>query len=275
MSFVVIDKCWLQGFINTDKLQKLTSSHRVLIPDILMYEISTTEHEGVKFNCFKKLDSIKESIDFLPNSGFLIKSELSSQSSSPSIQEKLYPKTLYPIFLKNLFLLSNPKFKVSNFHNDLYYEQFEKKDVDYLKKIGSTISYYFPELQGIKGGTKKELVKKIKNELGQDKKKLKDLLKKFIQDSIKFCDNQVLPPVEKINENWVLFRYFQVYSIAWVDFIGKYGEGNINVNSSKFPNRCIDFEYCIAGLLSGAIATRDQLVEEIFEICCPEGVLYN
>lgn len=52
-------------------------------------------------------------------------------------------------------------------------------------------------------------------------------------------------------------------------------KGILMSTQQNFPNRCIDFEYCIAGLLSGAIATRDQLVEEIFEMCCPEGILYN
>jgi len=85
----------------------------------------------------------------------------------------------------------------------------------------------------------------------------------------------IFPPVELLNKNWALFRHVQVYLIVAIIFVGKYGDGNLHIQSKKLAHDCVDFEYLISGTLANGMATKDNLMKDIFSICCPDGTIYN
>ena len=54
----------------------------------------------------------------------------------------------------------------------------------------------------------------------------------------------------------------------------KYGVPRI-YQSKKLAHDCVDFEFLISGTLTNGIATKDNLMKDIFSICCPDGTIYN
>jgi hypothetical protein len=274
MAYIVIDKSWLQSSSAAHDLRKIAAKNRIVITDILMYEISTADNNSKKLSCFKKLLSSHHSLEFLPNTGALIRHELSSHSSGHTLEDKLYPSFLYPNFLVSLSKYADKTVKAGNVFNKLYYVHFENNDVEFLKKFGSCISYDFPEIRGIKPGEKTDIINKIKQTIGRDEEVVKSYYKKIysLSDNV---DANDFPPVELLSKNWALFRHVQVYLIAAIIFAGRYGYGNLHIQSKKLAHDCVDFEYLISGTLANGMATKDNLFKEIFSICCPDGTLYH
>ncbi|BBO18235.1 hypothetical protein BPIT_25270 [Candidatus Brocadia pituitae] len=52
MSFIVVDKSWLQSLNDINALKDIAFKHRIVVTDILMYEISTTSDKSKKISCF-------------------------------------------------------------------------------------------------------------------------------------------------------------------------------------------------------------------------------
>ncbi|MFA6054888.1 MAG: hypothetical protein WC769_05885 [Thermodesulfovibrionales bacterium] len=275
MTYIVLDKSWLQASRGVNDLSKIALKHRILITDILMYEISTTSDNANKLSCFNKLLSVHNSLDFLPNTGALIHEEMSPYSFRNTFENKLYPSFLYPSFLVGLSKLADRNVKSGNIFNDLYFNYFENKDVEFLKQIGNCISVFFPELRGLKPGEKRSIVKKIIEEVGRNEELVKAVYERICNLSDNPTGMVSFPIVARLNRQWALFRHVQVYLIAGILFCGKFGDDSLNVQSKKLAHDCVDFEYLISGTLANGIATKDNLIKDIFNICCPDGILYN
>lgn len=275
MAYIVIDKSWLQSSSGASDLRKIAAKHRIVVTDILMYEISTTDNNSQRLSCFNKLLSFHNSLDFLPNTGALIRDELTLHSSGHTLEDKLYPSFLYPYFLVSLSKFADKTVRAGNVFNELYYEHFENRDVEFLKRLGSCISIDFPELRGIKPGAKTTIINKIKQTIGRDEEIVKSYYRKIYNISDNVSEVNVFPPVELLNQHWALFRHVQVYLIAAIIFAGKYGDGNLHIQSKKLAHDCVDFEYLISGTLVNGMATKDNLMKEIFSICCPDGIIYH
>jgi len=275
MAYIVIDKSWLQSSSGAGALRKIAAKHRIVVTDILMYEISTTDNNSKKLSCFNKLRSIHDSLDFLPNTGALIRDELSSHSPGHTLEDKLYPSFFYPYFLVRLSKFADKTVESGNVYNKLYHDYFENKDVDFLKKLGSCISRDFPEIRGIKPGEKTDDIKRIKQTIGRDEEVVNSYYQKIYCLSDNVGEVNSFPPVELLNKNWALFRHVQIYLIAAINFAGKYGDGNLTIQSKRLAHDCVDFEYLISGTLANGMATKDNLMKEIFWTCCPDGTLYD
>jgi hypothetical protein len=124
MKYIVIDKSWLEASKGANDLSKIASKHRILITHILMYEISTTPDNSKKLSCFNKLLAMHNSLDFLPNTGSLIREEMSPYSFRNTFENKLYPSFLYPSFLVGLSKLADPDVKSGNILKRLIFQSF-------------------------------------------------------------------------------------------------------------------------------------------------------
>ena len=140
MSFIVIDKSWLQSLNGIKALKEIALKHRIIVTDILMYEISTTSDNSKKLSCFNKLLKVHNALEFLPNTGAIIRDEMNLAFSQHELEHKLYPSCKYPSFYVGLSKLADKNATSGNIYNDLYYDHFENKDVEFLKKISSSIS---------------------------------------------------------------------------------------------------------------------------------------
>ncbi|MBM4056320.1 MAG: hypothetical protein FJ264_16945 [Planctomycetes bacterium] len=275
MSFIVVDKSWLQSLSDINVLKEIALKHRIVVTDILLYEISTTFDKSKKLSCFNKLLKLHNALEFLPNTGYIIRKEMRLPVVQHELEHKLYPRDLYPSFYEGLSKLADKNAKSGNIYNALYYNHFENKDVAFLKKIGSCISNYFPEIRRLKSGENKDTINKIIKAIGCDEGIVKSFYKNIYRISDVVHGINMFPPVELLSKKWALFRHVQVYLIAAIIYVGKYGDGNILIQSKKFGHDSVDYEYIISGALANGIATKDKLVKEIFTVCCPDGIIYS
>ncbi len=275
MGYIVIDKSWLQSQGQSNEIKKIASKHRIIVTDILMYEISTTSIDSRKYSCFKKLLAVHNALDFLPNSGAIIRQEMNPFTLPKSFEERLYPDNLYPTFLVGLSKLADPTIKSGNIFNDFYHDHFENKDIVFIKKMGAYTSTFFPELRGLKPGENKELIRRIKNEVGCNEQVVRSVYERIYNLPDNPIGIESFPPVRYLSKHSALFRHIQIYLLAAIIYCGKFGDGFINIQSKKFAHDCVDFEYIISATLANGIATKDNMVKEVFSICCPDGVIYD
>lgn len=275
MSFIVVDKSWLQSLSGINALEEIALKHRIVVTDILMYEISTTSDMPKKLSCFNKLLKVRNSLEFLPHTGDIIRKEINLAFSQHELEHKLYPSNLYPSFYVGLAKLADMNAKAGNISNNLYYDYFENKNVEFMKNIGSSISNYFPEIRGLKPGENKDTVNKMIKTIGCDEEIVKSFYKNIYNISDDVHGVNMFPPVELLSKKWALFRHVQVCLIAAIIYVGKYGDGNTLIQSKKFAHDSVDCEYIISGTLSNGIATKDKLVKDIFTACCPDGIIYS
>ena len=83
-----------------------------------------------------------------------------------------------------------------------------------------------------------------------------------------------LPPVEKLDKNWALFRKLQIDLMATFEYMQSYSNGQFNMKPEKMSHDQIDSKICALASLSGAVATRDKLIKRYFELICPDGLIF-
>ena len=264
MPFVVIDKSWLQG-TPAKEIDKIASSHRFLMPFFLLYELLTTAEEADRIQCFKKLIRVQHRIDLVEHIGVLLEHEVKKQAPCTPIQNQIVP-----VAFQFNEALTKPNFVLNAIQeqsiSDLR-KTWEVSDIEKLKRSFSGISYWFPDLRNYRPGFAPNLIERAKTVVSQNSAIVRTVYGSLRKDSY--------PPAENIDENWAWFRRTQVYLLAAIDYVGKYGAGNSAVKSKKIPNSYLDLQYCVLGALTKGLATRDNELRGYFKLVCPEGVLVS
>jgi hypothetical protein len=81
-----------------------------------------------------------------------------------------------------------------------------------------------------------------------------------------------LPAPELLDEKCAFFRWIQVYLLAGLDFISRYGVGT-KPNEESMVHELLDLDYLIAALLVGGLACRETRFVERFRFLHQEGVI--
>jgi hypothetical protein len=79
MKEIILDKSYLDA-ATPEQIQVLCSEHRVLMPDVLFYELTTTEDTSMR-NCFNKFPDATNPVELIPNVGTLLRYELTTRKS--------------------------------------------------------------------------------------------------------------------------------------------------------------------------------------------------
>lgn len=265
MNYIVIDKSFLQK-VKRESLEILSATNRIVVTDILQYEISTSSDLVRSISCYKKLLHVKDSIDFVPNTGFLMKVEIENKMGCASIENCFYPKYMsIPFWQYAEKCIKNPSLTQLNSYefSKMYKQFFEVENVNKIKQIGTIFSKIFPEVKGYKAGEKNINFSHLKQKAATDYDFIKEHFKNIVFK--KNDDDQFeLMAKEYINEDWILFKSYQVYLIYYLIYIERYGDSPNLIESSKLPHDSIDLEYAINGIFSHRIATHDKLIIDIF-----------
>jgi len=80
------------------------------------------------------------------------------------------------------------------------------------------------------------------------------------------------PPPDLIDEQWAYFRWIQVYLLAGLDFINRYGV-NVVPSEEKMIHELIDLDYLIPAILLGGLACREKIFLERFRLLRSDGVV--
>ena len=261
MGLVVVDKDWLIK-IKMEDLNSFTNNHRFLIIAALGYEIVTAK-ESHLIGCRRRLKSIQKHLDIIDHVGSLLNYEIAQHNPCTPIENRVYDQDdrIIENFLSRIST-GKEKIQIEDLHN-----AWEKEGVESFKMICSGVSYWLPELRKITAGSDERKIKSI-----LEKVAINHSLIKQVYDKIRHDD---YPPTEKINENWALYRWVQIHLMAGVEYVRKYGAGNIEAKSNGFSNDNIDIQYCIIGVLAGGIATDDGVIKRYFRLCCPNGLLLD
>lgn len=264
MNFVVIDKSWLQA-ISAEKLKEFVTNRILLFPAALGYELFTAETEAHLIDGFKKLIAVQQSINLIDHVGSFLSFESENKAPCTPIENLRYPIEFefHPDLTKPNF----PFAEEDKQHIEDFRDHWEITGVDGFKKVSAGVSYWFPELREIKAGSSREKIQPVLEKLARDFELVKQIYSKYRLD--------YFPPAEIIDENWAHFRWLQIKLIAGIEYIRKYGAGNIDIIGKYLAHDNLDLQYCVTGILARALATDDKQIKFYFQLCCPNGKLYS
>lgn len=268
MNYIVIDKSFLQR-VKDITLSILSGTNKIVITDILLYEITSSEDKTRSKSCLKKLSRIRDSVVFMIHSGTLLKHEIKEMKAAYPFEECLYPKSYYAGFwniIDNLINDTPIDREEAEQLNKLYFNFYEGTNVQSIKKIGSGSRIGYPQAHGNKQGSVKIASEQIKRSIGENEDTMMNILRHFV---LRSGDGLSFNASEYVNQNWIFYRSLQVSQIYNLIYIERYGNNASNVKSTKLPHDSVDLEYCICGLHADRIATGDRLIRDIFLYCKP------
>ena len=240
---VVLDKSYLQG-CKDRHLKALTEDRRLLITAELFHEILTDGEKSFRLY-FNKLLKFRDSIDLIDHIGTLFKYEFLKLLPCTPLSSHLIPGALNPNY--NFELTRDQKAQIEDF-----YDFWEVSGPNNFEKIVLEISKKCPALKPEDIAGNKELV-----------------LEAYERLKLPY-----MPPTEKIDKNWAIFRRLQIDLIATIDYMHSYSDGQFDIKQNKKAHDQIDFKICILGILAGSIATRDKKMKRYFKLLCPEGEIF-
>lgn len=267
MALIVIDKSWLQASSKEDML-RLSANNRLLLSDMLFYELTTTNDNVAMKRCFEKLVDSVNSCDLIENVGGLLKYEINNNMPSAPLINKPFLrsannfKRVFEELIADGFTSEQEKLR-----DDERYER-EVNETETFKMLFARVGVWLPELYKIKFGSPDSAYQSIYEQVETDSNKIKSIYAELTELRINYY-----PPAQNINKNWAFFRWVQVYLLAAIEYCQKYGVDNATVVSKKLPNEFLDLEYLIIATLTDGFATCENRLKKYYKLICPNGIL--
>ena len=82
-----------------------------------------------------------------------------------------------------------------------------------------------------------------------------------------------MPKPDIVDEQWALYRRVQVQLLYALEYRHRYGNTTAKAKSVDIEHDVCDAQYCITGVLAGALATDDNQLKEFFTPLSPQGFL--
>lgn len=257
---IVLDKSFLHGS-SKDELQKLFSGNEVLMPEALFYELLTTTPEK-RIKCFRRLPNVINPVVLIPNIGALISFEITNRTPCTPVR-RLAVDVPYQ-FNSNL---CNTDYVIPLKQAESLEEWKEdtKKDIEGFKQCSAIVYEWFPSLATYRPGQNPSVIVAAEDAITND-----ESLVRSLYDEIRHPD---FPEGTIIGHDWTLFRRVQVYFLAAIEYIRRFGPDNTSSKQAGIENDFHDIQYCITGVQAGGLASKDKRMMEVFNKICPEGVL--
>jgi hypothetical protein len=80
------------------------------------------------------------------------------------------------------------------------------------------------------------------------------------------------PAPELLDEQWAFFRWIQVYLLAGLDYISRYGV-HTKPNEESMAHELLDLDYLISALLVGGLACREARFVDRFRFLRSDGMI--
>jgi hypothetical protein len=258
---IVLDKSYLYR-AGPRKMADLCSSHKVLMPEALFYELLTTDPEN-RAKCFINLPNVDNPLVLVKNVGFIFRAEVERKTPFVDIKD-VSVNTRY-IFNRNLInpdheFTDEQKHSISNWEKDI------NSRIEDFKQKAAVVSGWFPKVKDFRAGSNPRPIEEAKQLVCRDSNVVRKIYDQTRHDSF--------PETELVDERWALFREIQMYVLAALDYVRRYGDNNPNAVSKKIENEYLDLEYCITGLLVGALASQDNRMITRFKSIKPDGFVF-
>ncbi|GAB4562190.1 MAG: hypothetical protein Tsb007_28000 [Rhizobacter sp.] len=149
-----------------------------------------------------------------------------------------------------------------------------RKDVKSFVSRARSISSFFPTLlQGSQ--SEREEIRAIAEELVAKPGSLIN----FYSSLKPPLGERALPPADRVNENWALYRWLQVQFLFGIDLHVRY-QGQIPSTFTpgiyeRLEHDVLDAQMLMLGCLEGAFATKEKKLQRWWRLLCPGGTLYE
>jgi len=264
---IVIDKSWLQAR-SKEHMLSIFSNNRLLLPDMLFYELTTADDNVVMKRCFEKLVDSVNSCDLIENVGGLLRYEKENNMPSTPLNNKPFLRSadnFKEVFEK---LISDGFTSEQDKIRDGEFRVREVDETETLKRVFASVGVWFPELYKIRFGSSESAYQPIYEQIADDSNKIKSIYGEITELRKKYY-----PAVQSIDKNWAFYRRIQVHLLAAVEYCQKYGVDNATVISKKLPNEFQDLEYLIIATLADGFATYEKRLQKLYKLICPNGIL--
>jgi hypothetical protein len=253
-----MDKSFLDG-VSSAQLQFYTrNGWTFAIPEVLMYE-HFRKRDGWRIANIFKLHRVEKSLFLLPGIGEMFRIEA----------KKLKP-AITTLRAENIQFIAQKGPSGEFFELDgESLTQTEERSEQLAAKVPTMIHVWqsLREMPAIKNASPKELPEVIK----EHKIKIRD----DRDDMRGFYANHRhhhFPPANLIDEQWAYFRWIQVYLVAGLDFINRYGV-DVVPSEENMIHELIDLDYLIPAILVGGLACREKRFLERFRLLRSNGVV--
>jgi hypothetical protein len=270
MAAIILDKSYLDA-ATPQQIKTLCDDHRVLMPDVLFYELTTTK-EISRRRCFNKFPDTTNPVELIPNVGTLLRYELSTRSPCTP----LYDRREQVEFSFNCGLRSGTfEFTDEQMDAKKAQEAIVGKDTKEFFELAMMVAAFFPQINDIPYSALQNEIKAAKTQVAMDIFTVRSIYKRLLErDEI---PNPILP--ESLDPNWAYFRWVQVRCLYSLDLIFRY-QGRLPPDPSvQFWTRAehdmLDSEYVILATLSGSLASNEKRMIEFFHLLQPDGFLFT
>lgn len=270
MKEIILDKSYLET-ATPSQVETLCGNHRVLMPDILFYELTTTTEESRK-SCFNKFPDTANSVELIPNVGTLLHYELNTRKPCTP----LYDQREQIIFNFNRGLRTGVfQFTKVQMADRKRQEAIVEQDAKDFFELAMMVATFFPQINGIPYSALPNEIQEAKAQVATDILTVRRIYERLLK-GVKI-PNPLLP--DTLNPNWVYFRWIQVRCLYSLDLIFRYN-GCLPSNPgaqfwTRIEHEMLDSEYVILASLSGGFACDENRMIDFFHLLCPDGIFFR
>lgn len=259
--YIIVDKSWITS-VNKSYLQEICNNNFLVLPAPLGYELFTSDNKKQTLGILKKLNTVKEKIFLIEVINELIRFEIEHQKPFGSIER--FFQNIY--FDANIEKIKNGLTRKQRFMLNYHKINWEGDGTKSFLTIMEGVHNEFPQLKNVKD-SKDKIFDEVLEIICYDK----DLLMK-IYDSIR---PSKYPPSKIINYNWAVLRWLQIHLLYAVEYKRRYDLQNRKISLIKLAHDNIDIEYLMLGVLNKCMASDDNKIKRLFNLCCKDGILYS
>lgn len=268
MAEIILDKSFLDA-ATPQQIHTLCGEHRVLMPDVLFYELTTTE-ETSRQRCFNKFPDTTNPIELIPNVGTLLRYELNTHRTCTPLYDRR-EKIIFNFhsgLRTGTFEFTKAQLKARKNH-----EKIVEQDTKDFFGLAMMVAAFFPHISGIPYAKLPHAIQEAKALVASNIDTVRQIYAKLLEDSR--ISNLVR--VDTLDPNWAYFRWVQVRCLYSLDLILRY-DGRLPSNpTAKFwkniEHDMLDSEYLMLASLAGALACNENRVIEYFHLIRPDGLL--
>lgn len=228
-----------------------------------MYEAVTTSPDQ-RVECVRKLLSVRRSVSTIGPVGKLVRYEIE--------QGKPYGRLLkhcHDDGIGDLQKLADPEHILAADESVAVDSEKVLREKDTLQEFmrsAAELCELRPEVATLQGLQAYELLPRVSHYV-QDSELLDSLYRHVRAHYVS------LP--ESIAPEWALFRRIQAHLLMTTEFVRRHGVRPVEPVSKRLTNLYLDVDYLVLGVLAGALATRDELLEDMLRMIAPSAEVVN
>ena len=257
---IVIDKSYLQG-ASGETVRRLCEEHTVLFTETLFYELLTTA-ESVRDACFAKLPARDNPVALIPRTGPLFRYEIEHRRAASPIADRRLAVTFRfnPRLTSRTFLHpADEETALAEWRREV------DQEVATFHEVATGVSAWCPDLKTASGQTLRTACEDLKRQACSDAEITRRVYRSLGLEGF--------PCASLLDPSWALFRWVQAHLLFSLDYVGRYGFGELPQIPRRVEHDIHDIQYLLFGALCGALATKDAEIASNFMLACPEGTL--